>query len=644
MKTTVFAKLFFLGIIVLGSLSLNAQTSKQPNILIILADDMGYGDLSINGGKTPTPNIDRIITEGVRFSNFMTNPVCTPTRGGLLTGRHPLRIGAGPETGGNLDPKIPNIGNYFQKEGYKTGLFGKWHNSPSPNEVNNSNTINQYGFDRFVGFYAGAVDYYSKGSTGWFHDDQLVENELDYSTDLISKYAIEFMDKSKNENTPFLCYVPFNAVHGPHVVKEELLSRVPAAIMDKVKNKKSYDYYRKAVINMPEWRKYNAIKYKDESWNLKQDKLEPEEMAMLYSAVITSFDDNVGILMDYLKKNNLLENTIVLFFSDNGGTEYAGNNKPFRGFKHSLYEGGIHSEASMIIPQSVLPKTKKSVTEMCGYLDIFPTLTELSKSKQKSPKNIDGISLVNLIKGTAKPQTNRYYYWVWRDHDVLRSDKWKLFRFRDKIELYDMVNDISETKNVADSNPEIVKALLKQIDIESKKTGVAKVQMPLDIKPTKPNASGNVIAIEIASEEDLKIQTLKILKQEITILADYYFEYDVKVDSTSNLSFCYTSPIRGTNSIYNEKMGVDQNNNLLHAPTEFDGKWKHISVGLGSYSPLTFDEIGITFKFKKPGKTTIYFDNIRIKNKQGKVVYELFTDQVDKTKLQAPNSKITNQF
>src|SRR6476659_1793471 len=192
MKISILFSLSLLAVVASITFSAEAQTAKRPNVLIILADDMGHGDLSINGGKTPTPNIDRIMREGVGFSNFMTCPVCSPTRAGLLTGLHPLRTGSGPETDGTLDVKLTNFGNYFQKEGYKTGLFGKWHNSPSPNQVPNSNTINQYGFDRFVGFYACAVDYFSKGSTGWFHDGQLVEDELDYSTDLVSKYAIEF--------------------------------------------------------------------------------------------------------------------------------------------------------------------------------------------------------------------------------------------------------------------------------------------------------------------------------------------------------------------------------------------------------------------------------------------------------------------
>ncbi len=640
MRKVNFNFLFLAGVISSLCLSTEAQTLKRPNILIILADDMGYGDLSITGGKTPTPNIDRIIQAGVRFGNFMTNPVCSPTRGGLLTGLHPLRIGAGPETGGNLDIKITNFGNYFQKVGYKTGLFGKWHNSPSPNEVPGSNNINQYGFDRFVGFYAGAVDYFSKGSTGWFHDDKLVENELGYSTDLISKYAIEFMEKTKNENKPFLCYVPFNAVHGPHVVREELLKRVPAEIMSKVKNLKPYDFYRKAVVNIPEWRKYNAEKYNDTAWNKKPDLLNPEEVAMLYSAIITSLDDNVGLIMEYLKKNNLIDNTIVLFFSDNGGTEYAGNNAPFRGFKHSLFEGGIHSVASMMIPKTILSEPKKEVTEMCGYLDVFPTIAALTKCKQKLPENLDGISLVNLITGKAKPPTNRYYYWAWRDHDVLRSAKWKLFRYHDKVELYDMVNDLTETSDVSAGNPEVVRQFLTQIDIESKKAGVANIHLPLAIKSVEPEAKGKFLAIDISSENDLKKQTIKIVKKNFAILADYYFEYDIKVEPISALSFCYFSPIRGANAVFNDKMGIDINGKLLQSPTEFDDKWKHVSVGLGTYSPLSFNDLGLTFKFKKPGKTTIYLDNIRIKNLKGEIIYEIFTDDVVKGKVISPIASI----
>jgi arylsulfatase A-like enzyme len=253
-----------------------AQKSTRPNVLIILADDLGHGDLSYTGGKTPTPNIDKIFAQGIRFNNFMTCCVCSPTRAGLLTSLHPLRTGQGPETDGTLDTGITNMGNYFQKEGYKTGLFGKWHNSPSPYKVPGATCVNKYGFDRFVGFYAGGIDYFSKGSTGWFHDDKLVEDELDYSTDLISKYAIEFMDKSRSENSPFLCYVPFNAVHAPLNVKEDILKRVPAAIREKViKFRSLIDYQKAADSRTPPLMPYNAKKYNDDSWNEKIEALSP---------------------------------------------------------------------------------------------------------------------------------------------------------------------------------------------------------------------------------------------------------------------------------------------------------------------------------------------------------------------------------
>ena len=221
MKNQKISNLFFVSAV--GSVCLPTIAQQKPNIVIILADDLGHGDLSCTLGNTPTPNIDKIFAQGTRFGNFMTCMVSSPTRAGLLTALHPLRTGQGPETDGTLDPTIPNLGNYFQQEGYKTGLFGKWHNSPSPRVHPEAISVNKYGFDRFVGFYAGGLDYFTKGYSGWFHDDKLIEDEMDYSTDLLSKYAIEFMDKSHKENQPFLCYVPFNAVHGPLNVKEDVL-------------------------------------------------------------------------------------------------------------------------------------------------------------------------------------------------------------------------------------------------------------------------------------------------------------------------------------------------------------------------------------------------------------------------------------
>ncbi len=630
---------------VFGSLSstATAQRTSRPNIVIILADDMGHGDLSYTGSDTPTPNIDKIFEKGVRFNNFMTCNVSSPTRGGMLTGMNPLRIGQAPEVGGNLDPQLPNIGNYFQKEGYKTGLFGKWHNSESPLREKGAITVNQYGFDRFVGFYAGGIDYFSKAWTGWYHDDQQVEDEMEYSTDLISKYAIDFMTKSQTENRPYLCYVPFNAVHTPLNVTEEALKRVPASIRDKVlKMRSMHDYRVVSLDDAPPFLKFNAEKYKDETWLQKVEPLTPEEKAMLYSAVKISLDDNVGKIMDYLKGTKQLENTIVLFFCDNGGIPVIGNNTPYRGFKHTLYEGGIHSAAAMIIPKTVLPKTVQEVSNMCGFLDVFPTLSALTNAKQALPKNLDGISLLEIIKGTTKPQSDRFYYWNWRDHDVLRSDKWKLFRYARKVELYDMVNDISEKSDVSASNPEVVKQLLTQIDIECRKMGVACTHLPLPLPITNAKPSGKALVIELenSSSDNIKKQTLFLFGKEFKVLPDTYLEYDIKVESDTKLSFCYLSPLKANAAIFSNTLGVDLNGKFLQSPTSFDSNWRHIAVGLSSFAPTKFTQFGITSKFIGVGKATVYVDNIVVKNLRGETIKTIFIDTFNENAFKAKNISI----
>lgn len=629
--TKIFKYFSFLILGVFGFIwtTTHAQKPARPNVLIILADDLGHGDIGYKGGKTPTPNIDKIFNQGIRFNNFMTSCVCTPTRAGLLTGLHPLRTGQAPETGGTLNPNITNIGNYFQKEGYKTGLFGKWHSSPSPNKVDKALSVNKYGFDRFVGFSAGGIDYFSKGSTGWFHDDKLIENELDYSTDLISKYAIEFMDKSKSSNQPFLCYIPFNAVHTPLNVKEDVLKRVPASIREKVVNQRSMiDYQKAADAKTPPLLPYNATKYNDDSWNQKATALTPEEMAYLYSAVLISLDDNVGKIMDYLDKTNQLDNTIVLFFSDNGGTPEAGNNFPFSGYKHSIYEGGIHSAASMIIPKSIIPSPTTEVSQMCGYLDMFPTLAELTSSKRTLPAGLDGISIVDKLKGNAKPQTDRYYYWAWRNHDVLRSDRWKLFRYWNKMVLYDLKNDLAETKDVSAENPEILLQMKNRIQIESKKIGAAYSHLPLDIDIVQPDPKGKAIAIELDSKlpEELTKKTIHMFNKSFEDLPEYYIEYDIKIDSKSDLSYCYLSPLNDGKPIFDGGIGVDQTGKLLQSPKKTDDSWKHVAVGLGAFSPKKFGQFGLTYKFNTVGKATIYLDNILIKNKKGEVILEIFKE------------------
>jgi len=504
---------------------------------------------------------------------------------------------------------------------------------------------NKYCFGRFFRFYSCGLNYFLKGFTGWFNYDKLIENELDYSTDLISKYAVEFMEKSKSSNNPFLCYVPFNAVHTPLNVKEDVLQRVPASIRNKVLKQRSMLEYQKAAdAKTPPLLPYNATKYKDDSWNQKPEGLTPDEMAYLYSAVLISLDDNVGKIMDYLKKTNQLDNTIVLFFSDNGGTPDAGNNFPFNGFKHSIYEGGVHSAAAMIVPKSIIPLPTGEVPEMCGYLDMFPTLAELIFSKRSLPKGLDGISIVDKLKGTAKPQTDRYYYWAWRNHDVLRSDRWKLFRYWNKMVLYDLKNDWAETKDVSAENPEVLQQMKNQIDIEAKKIGAAYTHLPLDISYTKPDPNGSAIAIELDSKltAELTKQTLHVFNKNFEVLPEYYIEYDIKIDSKSDLSYCYLSPLRDEKPIFDGGNGIDQNGKLLQAPQKTDNSWRKVAVGLCAFSPKKFGQFGLIYKFNTVGKATIYIDNILIKNKKGEVVQEIFAEKNNLNTMKSKNISIVS--
>ena len=205
-----------------------------------------------------------------------------------------------------------------------------------------------------------------------------------------------------------------------------------------------------------------------------------------------------------------------------------------------------------------------------------------------------------------------------------------------------MVNDISETKNVSVSNPEVVTQMLKQIDIECRKMGVASTHLPLPIVAQKPKPSGNALMIEFEnnSSDDSKKQTLFLFVKEFKVLPDTYIEYDIKVDTQAKLSFCYLSPLKANNTIFSGNLGVDSNGKLLQSPTVLDNNWKHIAVGLSSFAPTKFTQFGLTYKFNGMGKATVYIDNIVIKNLKGEIVQEIFIDTFNKNAFKAKNISI----
>lgn len=619
---------YVLFLVAFISLAAVAQNTSRPNFLIILADDLGYGDLSCHGGKTPTPNIDKLINQGIEFGNFMTWCVCSPTRAGLLTGLNPLRTGQGPNTDGQLNTSIPTMGSVFQQNGYKTGIFGKWHNGNAPEFYPELPHVNAYGFDRFVGFYGGGCDYYTKvwankpTSPNWYHDKTEINTEYEYSTDLLTRYALEFIEQNKANQ--FLAYVPLNIVHTPLHVKDVDLQRVPASILQATGAplrtwKEYYKLYNDG--DTPEMNTMYAQLTGDNTIFNIAGTLSASEKQVLYSAMLINLDDKVGEMMKYLEDNNLANNTVVLFFADNGATP-TGSGLPFSGNKHSTLEGGVHSPSVIRWPAGGLIGTK-TFNPMVGYLDVLPTFMEMAGISTNATGEIDGTSFLHEIK-TGAETGNREYYWVWRDHDVIRTDQWKMSRYIDRIELFDIQKDITESTNVQADNPAVTTDLKAKLEKWRESAGVAITHLaPKLVTPINPdpeNAALKVIAdfVTDAGNPELIIQ---ISGTGYKLLPDDYLHFDIKVEPGSKTDGFYVTPFFGTGKYFNAKRGVDQfGRNQITAPAPLGGAgvWEHRVIGMGSEAPGVVNKFSIILK--KTGKYHFYIDNLQIRRGDGSVL------------------------
>ena len=410
-----------------------AAESAKPNVVYLLADDLGWSDLSIHpGGNIPTPHIDRLFEQGVELSNFMGWCVCSPTRAMLLTGRHPFRVGTGPETGGELEKAEATIAEGFKANGYRTGIFGKWHNGEDPDtpeyraafaeafkampnkEFKGGLGVNEHGFDDAWVYYGGGADYFTrrtsagKGPVSWWHNREYRPQDAGYTEDFITQHALEFIRDNKDH--PFFCYVPFHIVHTPLQAKDPDLAAVDAKVTDATKR--------------------------------------------TYTAMVQALDKNVDTILAELDKLGLRDNTILVFGSDNGATK-DGSNLPFRGGKHTIFEGGTHLPTVIHWPKGNLVSRKWD--GLCGALDMFPSLLAMADLKMPATRPLDGKNIWPALRdNSASPVES--YYWSWHTEDAIRTADWRMHRFCNHVELYDIRDDISETRDVADSHPEVVKS------------------------------------------------------------------------------------------------------------------------------------------------------------------------------------------
>ncbi len=405
---------------------------KSPNLILIMADDLGYGDLGCFGSAAiATPNIDALAAAGVTFTDFHANgAVCTPTRAALLTGRYQQRSalegviyvsGATRETG--LDPARNRcLAHAFREAGYTTALFGKWHLGyrPEYNPVH-------HGFDRFRGYVSGNVDYHShvdnSGVADWWDNLDLIE-EPGYVTDLVSSHAVDFI--AANHSRPFFLYVAHEAPHFPYQGRHDPAERA-------VGGKPNRDF---------------------QAFGARQDR------QAAYKEMIEAMDEGVGRIVAKLRELDLERDTLVVFCSDNGAIAQVGSNGALRGEKGDLYEGGHRVPAAAAWPGRIRPGSVSGETVLS--MDLLPTFLKLA-GRDVGAAPLDGIDISAALLEQA-PLPERDLFWRYHGKAAVRRGRWKLVRAEAGCELFDLADDPGERCDLAPAHPDLVADLLRAFE------------------------------------------------------------------------------------------------------------------------------------------------------------------------------------
>jgi len=423
-----FASLFFVTPLAV------AQAGSRPNIVYIVADDLGWKDVGFHGSDIKTPNLDALAAAGARLEQFYAQPMCTPTRAALMTGRYPFRYGlqtavilSGHTYGLPADERL--LPQSLKDAGYETAIVGKWHLGHADRKF----WPKQRGFDHQYGPLIGEIDYFThrqQGVLDWYRDNRRLD-EPGYSTDLIGSEAVRLI-ATHDPKVPLYLYLTFNAPHTPYQATQAYLDR------------------------------YKHI-------------ADPSRRA--YAAMVTGMDDQIGHVVAALNKRGMRENTLIVFQSDNGGTSnpmFAGegdvskikipvDNGKLRDGKGSLYEGGTRVVAFANWPGRIKPGT---VDGMMHVVDMYPTLATLAGAPLDNGKALDGMDMWRTISENAPSPRTEIVYNIEPFRAGIRDGDWKLIwrtPLPEALELYNLAQDPFEKANVAASNPERVTALKKRV-------------------------------------------------------------------------------------------------------------------------------------------------------------------------------------
>jgi len=405
-----------------------------PNIVFIVADDLGYGDVGCYGSSiNKTPHIDALAASGLRFTDFHSaGPMCTPTRAAMLTGQYQQRFGPkfdGPLSGKtDRDKGLPleavTIAEALKPSGYATTCFGKWHLGYEPPWL-----PPDQGFDEFRGLGSGDGDHHTQinrwGRRDWWRNNR-IEMDPGYTADLLTRYSVDFIERHRDE--PFFLYVPHLAIHFPWQGPDDPPHRIAGKT------------------------------YEDDKWGIIPD---PRDVSPHVKAMVESLDRSVGKIVAALERWKLRERTLVIFTSDNGGYLNYGlthqnisSNGPLRDQKGSLYEGGHRVPMIVSWPGKISPG---ETDEIAHSIDLFPTFTSLAGVAIEDLR-LDGIDLTPLLF-RGEPVHPRPLFWRAGSDRAVREGRWKLCITDNGTELFDLSNDLGEQRDMANQEPDVVKRM-----------------------------------------------------------------------------------------------------------------------------------------------------------------------------------------
>ena len=432
--------------------------ASRPNIVILLADDLGWTDVSFHGGNIATPNIDRIATEGAELSRFYVAPVCSPTRAGLMTGRYPIRFGAmravyPPWRQGGMDVSEWTIADILAENGYRhRGVFGKWHLGHSDKKYHPL----RRGFTEFYGHYNGAVDYFTherEGEIDW-HRGFEPSDDPGYATDLIAAEAARFIREHADDGEPFFCYVPFNAPHSPFQAKPEDLA---------------------AYENLPGARGfYEGI----EGVSMAQSREARHRNRRVLGAMMHSLDQGVGKILDAIDQAGISKRTFVFFSSDNGGVRGIGENTPLRGGKATVFEGGIRVAAAARWPTKIPIGQKIDVP--LANIDLLPTVMRIAGVERYTGKPLDGVDILDVLVGRRQDLDRELFNYIGQEGSdkeqiSFMTNDWKMIVIGPDVTdesareasrkrfLFRIAEDMGEERDVLEANPDVAAAMYERI-------------------------------------------------------------------------------------------------------------------------------------------------------------------------------------